>query len=192
MGRALNFIEDVHRIAQQEEIGTVDDIDHYASGCFVLRVSSSRRLGEMLSLVSKLLKQHMLENDAAVSRQGRPKDNPVAAVRISPQQLRDALVDVFPEFEQYWEDEDNPQLEAGEFTHHGLMLEFISFFGKGLSGFSERQLKRLATVVNDAASQPGPAESAVSTCFLEHLHQIHADKALRPFLSHEAKSRSNV
>jgi hypothetical protein len=112
--------------------------------------------------------------------------------RISPPQLRDALVDIFPGFQQYWEDDENPHLEAGEFNHHGLMLEFVSYFAKGLAGFSEKQLQRLAIVINDSVSKPGPVENAVSTCFLEHLHQIHAEKALRPFLSSEAKAKSRA
>ena len=71
--RVLNFIEEVHCIARTEEIGSVDDIDHYAAGRFVTRVSSSRYLGKMLSLVTKLLKKHMLEMDAVVIRPDRVK-----------------------------------------------------------------------------------------------------------------------
>jgi hypothetical protein len=71
MHRALNFIEDVYRMAKEQDIGAVDDIDHYGSGTFVVRVSSARQLGEMRSLVSKLLRQHKLEGDAVVTRQDR-------------------------------------------------------------------------------------------------------------------------
>jgi hypothetical protein len=106
----------------------------YGSGCFVVRVSSARHLGEMLSLISKLLKQHMLEKDAAVTRQDRPKENALAAERISPRQLHDALVAVFPDFEQYWEDDENPHLEAGEFNHAEKALRpFLSSEAKAKS-----------------------------------------------------------
>ena len=73
MHRVLNFIEDVWRIARDQEIASVDDIDHYGVGTFIVRVSSTRHLGEVLSLISKLLKQHMLERDAAVTRLDRKK-----------------------------------------------------------------------------------------------------------------------
>ena len=73
MHRVLNFIEDVWRMARDQEIGSVDDIDHYGVGTFTVRVSSTRHLGEVLSLISKLLKQHMLERDAVVTRLDRRK-----------------------------------------------------------------------------------------------------------------------
>lgn len=66
--RAFNFIEDVYRLARDRGLGTIDDIDHYGSGLFVVRVSSSRYLGEMLSVIKKQLKHHMLESDATVTR----------------------------------------------------------------------------------------------------------------------------
>ena len=115
----------------------------------------------------------------------------MAVTPYSPEQLRDALVAIFPGFKEYWEDDDNPHLESGAFTHHGLMIEFTSFFGKELATFSERQLKAFADVVNSAVGQPGALENAVATCFLEHLHQIHANKALNPFLSRQAKEKSH-
>ena len=54
-----------------KNIGAVDDTNHYASGRFVVRVHARRRLGEALSVVTKLLRQHKLENDAVVSRLDR-------------------------------------------------------------------------------------------------------------------------
>ena len=71
MHRVLNFTDDVYRIARQEGIGSLDDIDRYGNGTFVVRVSSTRHLGEVLSLIQKLLKQHRLERDAEVVRLDR-------------------------------------------------------------------------------------------------------------------------
>ena len=73
MHRALNFIEDVDREARTQNIGAVDDIDHYGSGVFVIRVDASRHLGAMSSLIAKLLRQHMLEADATIERPDRAK-----------------------------------------------------------------------------------------------------------------------
>jgi hypothetical protein len=64
--RALNFIEDVFREAEGQNIGSINDIDHYGSGIFFVQVSSIRHLGKMHSLISKLLKKHMLETEAVV------------------------------------------------------------------------------------------------------------------------------
>jgi hypothetical protein len=73
MHRALNFIEDVDRDARSQGIGAVDDIDHYGSGMFVVRIVASRHLGTMSSMIAKLLRQHMLEGYAIVERSDRAK-----------------------------------------------------------------------------------------------------------------------
>jgi len=75
MHRALNFLEDVYREIEAKSIGAVEsDIDHYASGRFVVRVSSARYLGQVSSLISTLLGQHKLRNDATVTRADRSKE----------------------------------------------------------------------------------------------------------------------
>jgi hypothetical protein len=74
MHRALNYLEDVYRGLRDKGVGSIDDIDRYASGRFVVRVSSSRHIGEVSSLISKLLDHHNLENEAIVSRADRTKE----------------------------------------------------------------------------------------------------------------------
>ena len=71
MHRALNFIEDVFRFTRDNGLGSVDDIDHYRDGCFIVSISASRYLGEVHREISKLLRQHMLDADAVVSRPDR-------------------------------------------------------------------------------------------------------------------------
>jgi len=39
MHRALNFMEDVYRYLRDNPFGSVDDIDHYHTGQFVVRLS---------------------------------------------------------------------------------------------------------------------------------------------------------
>lgn len=68
MHRALNFIEDVFRFAADTGIGSVDDIDHYRDGKFIVAVKAQRHLGKMHDEIGRLLRQHMLEGDAVVSR----------------------------------------------------------------------------------------------------------------------------
>jgi len=80
MHRAMNFIEDVFRYAEDNALGTVADIDHYRTGQFVVTLSASRHLGEMNREISKLLRQHMLESDAVISRLDRARSHNVGDV----------------------------------------------------------------------------------------------------------------
>jgi hypothetical protein len=73
MHRALNFMEDVFRFAQDRDIASVSDIDHYGAGQFIVKISASRHLGKMQCEIFKLLREHMLEGDAVVSRLDRAK-----------------------------------------------------------------------------------------------------------------------
>jgi hypothetical protein len=73
MHRAMNFIEDVFRFAEDKAIGSVNDIDHYRDGRFIVTISASRHFGEMHREISKLLRQHMLEGNAVVSRPDRER-----------------------------------------------------------------------------------------------------------------------
>jgi hypothetical protein len=75
MHRVLNFIEDVDREIQRAEIGAVRDINHYASGEFLVDISSTRRLGEVNSVISRLLKHHHLEQQATIVRSDRAKEH---------------------------------------------------------------------------------------------------------------------
>ena len=68
MHRALNFMEDVYRYLRDNPFGSVDDIDHYHTGQFVVTLSSSRHLGEVRQKLDKLLRHHKLEGDAVISR----------------------------------------------------------------------------------------------------------------------------
>ena len=68
MHRVLNFIEDVWRIARNEGIASVSDIERYGAGTFVVQVSAPRHLGEVRAMITKCLKHHRLESKAAVTR----------------------------------------------------------------------------------------------------------------------------
>ena len=74
MHRVLNYAEDVFRGLRDKGIGSIDDIDNYASGCFIVRVSASRHIGEVSSLISSLLVHHNLESQGIVSRADHLKD----------------------------------------------------------------------------------------------------------------------
>lgn len=75
MHRVLNFVEEVHVEAQRKGIGAIRDIDHYAAGEFPVELTSSRHLGEVKTLIARLLRNHHLESEALVLRPDRPKGN---------------------------------------------------------------------------------------------------------------------
>jgi hypothetical protein len=82
----------------------------------------------------------------------------------TPDQLRDALVRIFPDFE--------PEIDLDtsygrEVSFHTLMFDFTPFFGNHVESFSDRQMRSLGELINPSIKSPGTLENAVSTCFLE-------------------------
>jgi hypothetical protein len=100
---------------------------------------------------------------------------------VTPEQLRDSLLAIFPAFKAYWGDAEEP------FTYHRVLAEFTDFFGGNSATVSEKQVRAFAKIVNEAVAGGGILENAVSTCFLEHMHQIGVSKLLSRHLSKEAK-----
>jgi hypothetical protein len=105
-----------------------------------------------------------------------------SSVPASPAELADALAAIFPSFQL-------EELKPEEFvyeppiTFHYVMSEFASFFGKGASSFSGRQLQELAELIVRANSHGGDLENAIGTCFLEHARQLKVNRQLAPWLS---------
>lgn len=97
------------------------------------------------------------------------------AAPTTPEQLRTALVSLFPTFEAEI-DEDTSY--GREITFHTLMLDFTPFFGRNIKAFSEKQMRGLAELIHLAIKIPGPLENAMSTCFLEHTKQIRVNREL--------------
>lgn len=106
------------------------------------------------------------------------------------QELLDQLIEIFPEFRTHWEDEDNPWRES--FTFHGVMLDFNDFIGGLKAQVNEKQWRSLGTLFNAAVTEDDELENAVSTCFLEHLHQSGLRKSLWPYLDSNAKRKSRA
>ena len=98
------------------------------------------------------------------------------------------LTEIFPGFSAEYEDgEIQP-----ETTLHFVMRDFTTYFSGNRDTFSESQLKKLAHFINDAVAVDDNLENAVSTCFLEHLHQVRSYKMLAPFLSRQAKDKTHA
>jgi hypothetical protein len=70
--RVLNLVEEVYRGVLEAGIGSMDDeIDRYGSGRFLVNVTSPRHIGEVSALISTLLRKHLFDDDAVVTRTDR-------------------------------------------------------------------------------------------------------------------------
>lgn len=105
---------------------------------------------------------------------------------IAAKDLRDLLFKVFPSFTNEWEEDEE------DFTHHAVIIRFTEYFGKGEEPFSEKQISKLAEFINDSVVNDDELENAISTCFLEHLRQIRADRRLLHYLSKLAKKKMHA
>ena len=110
----------------------------------------------------------------------------------NPSELRDQLFAIFPEFRPHWEVEDNEFIEGGHFTYHGLMFMFSNYFTVRIAESSDKQIRALAEVFNQAVTKDDDLENAVSTVFLEHMHQLKVTKLFGPFLTAQAKRKAHA
>ena len=106
--------------------------------------------------------------------------------------LRMCLTDLVPAFAADCQDEapleDDPEVES----YHRVMREFTYTFGVQANSLGERQLKELGDLVNACVEMNDDLGNAVSTCFLEHLHQVRALKTLWPYLSAKARAECHA
>ncbi|MBC2885750.1 hypothetical protein H7Q97_10065 [Ochrobactrum sp. CM-21-5] len=72
---------------------------------------------------------------------------------------------------------------------HGVMRHFTEYFGALAHTFTKDQLAALGRFLDQAMVQDSKLENAVSTCFLEHVHQIECARHLMPFVSQKTKER---
>jgi hypothetical protein len=104
----------------------------------------------------------------------------VAAVAYIQSDLLADLVQIFPEFASWWEEE----CEAEEVFHscslHSVYMSLLPFLGHAKP--TQQQWKLLAAHLSKEVVAGGDRENAVATCVLEHLHQVKLDKILFPLL----------
>lgn len=104
---------------------------------------------------------------------------------MSPSELLNFLVDLFPPFRKQWDDEHNNMNRTGDdFTAHGVCAEFSSFYiAHGLAADPstlDRLFKKLEALVVGDPDDKDPAANAVCTCFLENIAQLPAgEKSIR-------------
>jgi hypothetical protein len=105
---------------------------------------------------------------------------------IDATELREWLIDLFPSFQEEWEENEN------DITLHGVLIVFTQYFGAEKDKFNEKQIKILAEFINKSVVKDDDLENAISTCFLEHLNQINSGKLMKPFLSKLAKDKMHA
>jgi hypothetical protein len=103
----------------------------------------------------------------------------------SPEQLLEQLFTMFPLYRAGY----NGPIHDEAPTFHSVLIDFSSF---PLASSSEAQLRDFGALVSAAVTAAGPLANAFETCVLEHLHQIRAERALRPFLSKMARERTKA
>ena len=103
----------------------------------------------------------------------------------TPEQL---LAELFAIFPQYRVGYAGPIHDEAP-TFHSVLIGFSSF---PLASSSQAQLRDFGALVSAAVTAGGPLASAFETCLLEHLQQIRAKRALRPYLSKTARERTKA
>ena len=93
------------------------------------------------------------------------------------------LFRIFPQYSAFY---DGP-IHNSTPTFHSVLMAFAPFFGAEASSFSETQLHSFGELISAAVAAGGSLENAFGTCLLEHLHQIGAERILRPHLSELAR-----
>lgn len=97
------------------------------------------------------------------------------------------LVAIFPDFQRCWDaDNDIDDMFRGG-SLHSVYRSFLPFVTRAAP--SEKQIKKLAAVLNEAVAAGSDAENAVATCFFEGLGRGPLLRALRPLLTREAEAR---
>jgi len=112
----------------------------------------------------------------------------MSALPESPEELLKELCAIFPQFQDSYES----AIDDGAPTYHSVLIVFTSFFGANLPSFSAAQLSSFGALISEAVAKDGPLENAFGTCLLEHLHQIKAARALRPYLSKSAREKTHA
>ena len=104
-----------------------------------------------------------------------------------PVQLLDRLRQIFPRFRL-------PVAEYGRDAPslHGIMVEFLAWFGINAGSLDEASLQQLAAFLDESVAIDDALENAVATCFLEHLRQVGGHQVLSLYLSKRAKAKSRA
>ena len=110
---------------------------------------------------------------------------------MSPPELVDFFVELFPQFRKQWDDEENNMNRNGDdFTAHGVCAEFGAFYIEQGLGADSARLNRLFEKIEEiVASDPEDKDAtanALCTCFLENIAQTPAGEGSIRFMRPES------
>ena len=95
--------------------------------------------------------------------------------------------ELFPDFENIWNSEDNLFRENENFTAHGVCVEFSHFFQENHADFSKDQLKILFEEIEKISIKDDEIKNAIYTCFLEIVATTESSKFAKSFMGTIAK-----
>lgn len=117
---------------------------------------------------------------------------------MTKEEVKDLLIKLFPAFSEAWNSVDNYQKEEdGDYTYHGLFIEFSFFFNDNIKNFSDEQLRELFSSiekweVQETASNENwlsgkvdeaqQLSNAIFTCFLEGIAGEGFTERIKPFM----------
>jgi hypothetical protein len=109
---------------------------------------------------------------------------------MTPTQLLEFFVALFPAFQRQWNDEENNINRNGDsFTAHGVCAEFSAFFVAHYSAGDRSTVARLFQKVEELIvcdpEDRDPVANAVCTCFLENIAQLPAGENSLPLMGPE-------
>jgi hypothetical protein len=108
---------------------------------------------------------------------------------MTPQELLNRLVALFPDFRAYWDDPGNCfRDDDGSFTLHGVFAEFTSFYRERHASFPPDRVAALGAFVSECmASADADLDNAAATCFVENIAGEECDRELARHLTGEAR-----
>ena len=104
-----------------------------------------------------------------------------------PQDLVAAPIDLFPKFQDEW-DEGEAYGGIGQYSFHTVFMELAPVCSGYLAEASSRTVETFCTLINRFVASGGDMENAVSTCLLEHASQVGIAKTIKSHLSQAAKA----
>jgi hypothetical protein len=107
------------------------------------------------------------------------------ALPVTPEQLLAELFVIFPEYGAGY----RGPIHDDAASFHSVLIAFSTF---PLASSSEPQLRDFGALVSAAVAAGGLLGNAFETCLLTHMHQIRAERALRPYLSKLVRERTRA
>ncbi len=104
---------------------------------------------------------------------------------MTPHEILEELVRIYPDFRSYWESENLFLGDDGSFTACGVFSQFTDFFRAHHLKMKKEELEAIAALVGCCERDQFLTDSAY-TCFLENIAGDPPYQTLAPYLSNAA------